>query len=95
MFACYPEGQMYPGLHQEKHDNQAEGDDSTPLLCSCDTPPGVLCPVLGLSTEAGHGAVGVGPEEGHKDDERAGALRQLGLFSLEKRRGTLSWLSST
>jgi len=34
----------------------------------------------------------VGPEEGHEDDQRAGApllrgrLRELGLFSLEKRR---------
>jgi len=42
--------------------------------------------------QEGHGVVGAGPEEGHKDDQRAGAppcknkLRVLGLFSLEKRR---------
>ena len=37
------------------------------------------------------GTVGAGPEEGHEDDQRAGTpllqgLRQLGLFSLKKRR---------
>ena len=30
------------------------------------------CPVLG-PTQEGHGAAGAGPEEGHKDDQRAGA----------------------
>jgi len=39
-----------------------------------------------------HGAVGVGPEEGHEDDQRAGTplsgrkVGKMGLFSLEKRR---------
>ena len=64
---------MYPGLHQEKHDQQVKGGDSAPLICSHDTPPGVLRSVLGPSTQEGHGAVGVGPVEGHGDDQRAGA----------------------
>ena len=34
------------------------------------TPPGVLHPVLESATQ-GHRAVGVGPEEGHGDDQRA------------------------
>jgi len=44
------------------------------------------------SAQERHGIVGAGPEEGHKDDLRTGALfceerlRQLGLFSLEERR---------
>jgi len=73
MCTCSPESQPYPGLHQEKHGRQVEGGDSAPLLCSRETPPGVLRPALELSARDRHGAVGVGPEEGHEDDHRAGA----------------------
>ena len=30
--ACSPEGQLYPGLHQENCDQQVEGGDSASLL---------------------------------------------------------------
>jgi len=35
-----------------------------------ETPPRVLCPVLGSLAEERHGPVRVGPEEGHKSGQR-------------------------
>jgi len=68
MCACSSENQPYPGLNQEKRGQQVEGGDYAPLHHSRETPPGVLCPALEPPTYEGHGCVGVGPEEGHKDD---------------------------
>jgi len=42
-------------------------------LCSGETPPGVLPPALEPPAQERHGAVGVGPEEGHKNEQRDGA----------------------
>ncbi|PKU49327.1 sodium glucose cotransporter 1-like [Limosa lapponica baueri] len=68
-----PEGQLNLKLHQKKCGQQVQGGDSTPLLCSGVSSPGVLCPGLEFPTSEGHGPVGMSPEEGHEGDQRAGA----------------------
>ena len=47
MCACNPESQSHPWLHKKQCGEQVEGYDSPPLLCSDETPPGVLHPVQG------------------------------------------------
>jgi len=73
MCACSLEGQPYAGPHQKQRGQLVKGGDSAPLLCSGETPPGVLHPALESSAQEGHGPVGVGLEESQKNDPRAGA----------------------
>ena len=68
MCAHSPEGQLYPGLHQEKRDQQVKGGDSASLLCSDENLPRALEP----PAQETHGPVGQGPEKGHKNDQRDG-----------------------
>jgi len=70
--ACSPEGQLYPGPHQR---GVAVGRGRW-LSPPREIPPVALHPSLGPLAQEGHGAVEVGPEEGHKDDWRAGAPLQ-------------------
>ncbi|KAJ7403367.1 hypothetical protein BTVI_77985 [Pitangus sulphuratus] len=43
-----------------------KGENSAPLVCCCETPPGILHPGLESSAQGRCGPVGVGPEEAMK-----------------------------
>ena len=60
------------GLHQKKCGQQGEGGDS-PSLPSALMRPHLLS-ALRVPTQERHGAVGAGPEQGHRDDQRAPLL---------------------
>ena len=71
--ACSPEGERYAGLHQKRSGQQREGGDCSSLLCPHEILSGVLCAGLGPTVQEGCGAVGLGPEEGHRNDRRTEA----------------------
>lgn len=57
MCTCSSERQLLPGLHQKKSGQQGEGGDSSTLLPSGETTPGVLSPALDFLVQERHGLV--------------------------------------
>jgi len=70
---CALEGQQLPGLYQKRSDQKGEVSDCPSLVCLHEAPAGILHPGLGPPSQKKWGAFGKGLEEGHKDDQRAGA----------------------
>jgi len=69
----FTRSQLHPGLQQKNTGQQGDGGDYSPLLCPYETLPEVLCAGLRPSAQERCVTTGAGPEEGHKDDQRAGA----------------------
>jgi len=72
MCSCGSKGQQYSGLHQKKGGKQGRGGDYPPLLCPWEALLGLLHPGMGTPVKERCEVFGVGQEEGHKDDQRAG-----------------------
>ena len=53
---------------------QGEGWEYLPLICPCEASPWVMHPVLGPQTQEGCGDVGMGLEQGHKNDWMSSVL---------------------
>ena len=67
-----PSRGTWAGRVHKQCGQQVKGGDSAPLLRSGESSPVVLHPGLEASAQGRHGSVGAGPEEGRKDDPRAG-----------------------
>jgi len=73
IWALLSYSQIFVDLYKPADLVFGSGGDSPPLLCSGETPAGVLCPALGFPAQKRCGSVTAGPEKGHENDPRAGS----------------------
>ena len=71
--ACSLEGELHPRMHQKKGGQQEERGDCPSLVQPSEASSEVFCPGLGPPAQERCGDFEEGPEEGHRDDHRAGA----------------------
>lgn len=96
MNVCSPKSQPRPRLHQKRHDQEVKGGDSPPLLYSCETSPGALCPALVSPTQERCVPVEASPGEGQEIDKRAGAslLQKVGAVQHGEQKALMRSYSS-
>lgn len=68
--ACSLEIQPCPGLHQNKNDHCTEEGDSSPLLHSPETSPGILHQALEIPAQKRHGPIRAISEDSWRNDEK-------------------------
>lgn len=66
------EGKSDPGVYPQGHCWQRQKCSHPSLLSACQATPGLLCPVLVPTNQKRCRQTGESPNEGHKDDLKAG-----------------------
>lgn len=89
MCSCSSESKLFPGLHQKRSGQQGEGGDCPSLLCPCESPSGELNPGLGPAIQerrsCWRGSTKMIRRLQHLPVQKD-RLKDIGLFSLKKRR---------
>lgn len=79
IYACAFAAQKAAGSCIKELRQQVQGGDSSPLLSSHESSPEVLHPALESSMQERRRFVGLGPEEGCKNDQRGRKTEAVGV----------------